>query len=403
MPERIIAHLDMDAFFAAVEQRDQPALRGQAVVVGADPKGGRGRGVVSTCSYEARLFGIRSAMPISEAWRRCPTAVYLPARMEAYSQASEVVFGVLEEFTPDVEPVSIDEAFLDVSQSLHLFGTKRALGKRLRERIEAETRLTASIGIAPCKMIAKIASDLRKPRGLVIVEPAEAEAFLRPLPVGKLWGVGTRTQEALGELGIRTIGGLADASRDELVRRFGKHGEDLWDLAHGRDDRPVETTDEVKSVGHENTFERDTRDPRLLASTLMELCEGVAFRLRRAGLRGRTVTTKIRFEDFTTLTRATSVDLPVDAASRIYEIASANLGRVGMKGHRIRLIGVSVSGFEGRPRQLGLFDGPPRDADRDEKQRLLADAIDRIKSRFGREALRQGTTLDRPEEEPNDQ
>ncbi|HPD13307.1 MAG TPA: DNA polymerase IV [Planctomycetota bacterium] len=399
MAERVIVHLDMDAFFAAVEQRDRPELRGQPVVVGADPKGGRGRGVVSTCSYEARCFGIRSAMPISEAWRRCPKAVYLPVRMDAYEQASEAVFRVLEEFTPDIEPVSIDEAFLDVTRSLHLFGTKRALGERLRLRIEAETRLTASIGIAPCKMVAKIASDLQKPRGLVIVEPGEAQAFLRPLPVGKLWGVGRRTQEALDRLGIRTIGDLAARPREELVRRFGKQGEDLWDLAHGRDDRPVEAAGEAKSIGHENTFEHDTRDPRLLASTLMELCEGVAFRLRRAGLRGRTITTKLRFEDFTTLTRATTVETPVDAAAAIYQIASANLGRVAMKGHRIRLIGVSVSGFEARPRQLALFGEQPSDAGGREKQRLLADAIDRIKTRFGQDALHQGTTLDRPRDD----
>jgi len=186
MAERVIVHLDMDAFFAAVEQRDRPELRGLPVVVGADPKGGRGRGVVSTCSYEARRFGIRSAMPISEAWRRCPTANFLPVRMETYSRASEVVFRVLDEFTPDVEPVSIDEAFLDVSRSVHLFGTKLALAELIRERIETETHLTASMGIAPCKMVAKIASDLRKPRGIVIVEPGEVEAFLRPLLVAKL-------------------------------------------------------------------------------------------------------------------------------------------------------------------------------------------------------------------------
>jgi len=399
MAERVIVHLDMDAFFAAVEQRDRPELRGLPVVVGADPKGGRGRGVVSTCSYEARRFGIRSAMAISEAWRRCPNAIFLPVRMEAYAQASEVVFNVLDEFTPDLEPVSIDEAFLDVSQSIHLFGTKLGLAERIRERIETETHLVASMGIAPCKMVAKIASDLRKPRGIVIVEPDEVEAFLRPLPVAKLWGIGKRTQEALDELGIRTSGDLAARPREELKRHFGKQGEDLCDLAHGRDDRPVETAGEAKSIGHENTFEHDTRDPRLVASTLMELCEGVAFRLRRAGLRGHTVTTKIRFEDFTTLTRATTVESPVETAARIYQIASANLERVAVKGHKIRLIGVSVSGFDARPRQLTLFGEQRIDAESDEKQRLLADAIDHIKARFGHDALHHGTTLDRPKDD----
>ncbi|MBL7224143.1 MAG: DNA polymerase IV [Candidatus Brocadiae bacterium] len=399
MTERVIVHLDMDAFFAAVEQRDHPELRGLPVVVGADPKGGKGRGVVSTCSYEARRFGIRSAMPISEAWRRCPGAVFLPVRMNAYAQASDAVFGVLEEFTPDLEPVSIDEAFLDVSGSIHLFGTKRDLAERLCERIESETQLTASVGIAPCKMVAKIASDLRKPRGIVIVEPREVEAFLRPLPVGKLWGVGKRTQAALENLGVRTIGELAERPREELVRHFGKQGEVLHDLAHGRDDRPVQTESETKSIGREHTFEQDTNDPLLIASTLMKLCEGVAFRLRRAGLQGRTVTAKIRFEDFTTLTRSTTVASPLDAAARLYELASASFGRVGLKGRRIRLIGVSVSGFQARPRQLTLFGEEPGAAEREEKQRLIADTIDRIKARFGQGALHHGTTLERPGEE----
>ena len=310
--ERVIVHVDMDAFFAAIEERDHPEYRGKPVVVGADPKGGRGRGVVSTCSYAARKFGIHSAQPVSEAWRRCPHAVFVRPRMEAYVAASRRIGRIFEGFTPDVEPISIDEAFLDVTGSLHLFGSKRRLGEHMQRRVFAETQLTCSLGIAPCKLVAKIASDLEKPRGLVIVEPHEVEAFLRPLPVGRLWGVGKKTREALDALGIATVGNLADSDRAELSRRFGKHGEALWDLAHGIDDRPVEPADDAKSVGNEHTFPTDTADPRLVASTLMELCEKVAYRLRQDGLRGRTVTTKIRFEDFTTLTRATTLPRPID-------------------------------------------------------------------------------------------
>ena len=201
--ERVIVHVDMDAFFAAIEQRDNPELRGKPVIVGADPKGGKGRGVVSTCSYEARKFGVHSAMPISQAWRLCPKGCFVPVRMEAYEQASRQVRRVLEEFTPDIEQIGIDECFLDVTRSLHLFGSKRALAERIQQRITEETQLTASIGIAPNKMVAKIASDMKKPRGIVIVEPGEAESFLRPLPMGRLWGVGKKTEEILARQGFR--------------------------------------------------------------------------------------------------------------------------------------------------------------------------------------------------------
>lgn len=391
--ERVIVHVDMDAFFAAIEQRDNPELRGRPVIVGADPKEGRGRGVVSTCSYEAREFGVHSAQPIREAWRRCPHGIYLRVRMEAYVAESRKIRRIFQEATPDVEPVSIDEAFLDVSGSLHLFGGKRALAERLQQRVEEETELTASLGVAPNKLVAKIASDLEKPRGLVIVESEEVEAFLRPLPVGRLWGVGKKTQAALERLGVRTIGDLADRAPHELRERFGKAGEDLWDLAHGRDARPVQAAGEAKSVGHEHTFEHDITDRRRLLATLMDLCEKTAHRLRQAGLRGRTVTTKVRVEDFTTFTRATTLRRPLDDAAPIYQAAVANLARVDLRGHKVRLIGVSLSRFEpGKAQQLSLFDdGEPRAR---EKERRIGDVIAQIKTKFGHEALHQGTTLE---------
>ena len=270
--ERVIIHVDMDAFFAAVEQRDKPALRGKAVVVGADPKEGRGRGVVSTCSYEARESGVHSAQPISEAWRRCPHAVFLPVRMGAYVEASRAIRGIFEEFTPEVEPVSIDEAFLDVTRSLHLFGDKRLLAETLQARIEQSTQLAASLGVAPCKLVAKIASDLEKPRGLVVVEPGQIESFLSPLPVGKLWGVGSKTRQRLDGLGIHTIGQLAARDQEELKGLFGKaSGEHLWKLAHGQDDRPVEAADETMSVSQELTFALEISYRRQLLPTLLEL------------------------------------------------------------------------------------------------------------------------------------
>ena len=400
---RVIVHVDMDAFFAAIEQRDSPALRGKPVVVGADPKGGHGRGVVSTCSYEARRFGIHSAQPISEAYRCCPDAVFVRGRMEVYEEVSGVVRRVLEEFSPDIEQVSIDEAFLDVTGSLHLFGDKRRLAEELRRRIEEQTGgLTASIGIAPNKLVAKMASDMRKPRGLVIVEPGEVEAFLWPLPVSKLWGVGEKTCQALSAIGVRTIGDMADKERDELARRFGKAGEDLWELAHGRDDRPVECEQETKSIGAEHTFERDTDDMRQVQNVLLELCDRVAARLREAGLRGRTVTTRVRFEDFATHTRAQTLDRLLDDGPALFDAARANMRRVAPKGRKVRLIGVSVSGLQQcDARQTDLFDRDARGTEISEKRRRLGEAMDRIRRRFGEDALRRGTSL-RPGEDRKD-
>jgi DNA polymerase-4 len=396
--ERIIAHVDMDAFFASIEQRDNPQYRGKPVVVGADPKGGRGRGVVATCSYEARRFGIHSAQPISEAWRLCPHAVFLPPRGEAYEAASRHVRRVLEEFTPVIEEVSIDEAFLDLTGSLHLFTSKRELGLRLQRRIEEETSLTASVGIAPNKMVAKIASDMNKPRGLVIVEPNEVEAFLRPLPVQKLWGVGEKTAKFLHEQGVKTIGDLADMPREKIAERFGKSGEYIWELAHGVDERPVEPETEAKSIGAEHTFEADTADFEFVKAVLLELCERVASRLRAEGVCGRTVTTKLRFENFDTFTRARTVDTPVQSTSEIFHVARSNMERVDRRGRRVRLIGVTVSSLQhGGPRQMALFDRDTQGRTLSEKEQRLGKAMDSIRRRFGDGALLRGTSLLKPE------
>ena len=280
-----------------------------------------------------------------------------------------------------------------MTRSLHLFGSKRALAERIQQRITEETQLTASIGIAPNKMVAKIASDMKKPRGIVIVEPNEAESFLRPLPMGRLWGVGKKTEEILARKGFVTVGDIADCGPAELTREFGKMGQELWEHAHGMDERPVAATEDVKSIGNENTFDEDTDDEEQLMSTLMQLCESVAARLRAAEKKGRTITTKIRLEGFVTYTRARTVEEPLDSAPAIYAVAWANFERVARRGKKVRLIGVSVSGFESPgPKQRTLFD-KPQENPRSEKQKRLSQAIDRARDRFGDEALRQARSL----------
>jgi len=395
--ERVIIHVDMDAFFAAVEQRDNPELRGRPVVVGADPQDGEGRGVVSTCSYEAREYGIHSAQPISRAYRLCPDAAFLPVHGGKYSRESKRIRRIFREFTPQVQPISIDEAFLDVTGSLRLFGGKRALAEKLQQRIEEETGLTASLGVAPNKLVAKIASDLEKPRGLVIVEPDEVEELLRPLPVKVLPGVGPKTQESLARLGITKIAHLADHPREQLRERFGDHGDGLWRKAHGIDKSPVTAGGEARSIGHEHTFGVDTDDWQEVRATLMWLCEKTARRLRKAEKTGFTVTTKIRFEDFTTLTRQQTLERPVREATAIYAAALQNLQEGYQSGCKLRLVGVTVSGLIGQGewsptgRQMLLFEDVPPEGP-DDIHRRIARAEDAVKDRFGEDALRRGAS-----------
>lgn len=376
----------MDAFFAAIEQRDDPRLKGKPIVVGSDPKGGKGRGVVSTCSYEARRYGIHSAMPISTAYRKCPHAAFLPVDGEKYSAVSSVIYGIFNEFTPDVEPVSIDEAFLDITGSYKIFGTPVGTCKLLKERIKKRTGLTASVGLAPTKMAAKIASDLKKPDGLVEVKPEGLLDFLRPLEVRRLWGLGPKAEEALRQIGIRTIGELARRDAKELTRVFGKTGEYFWQLANGIDERPVETGGEAKSVSNETTFGEDTSDKAKIKSALMRLCEEVSGRLRHDGVRGRTVTLKIRLEGFDTYTRASTiaeatnfVDVIYGETEKLYDaFASSKI----IPPKKVRLVGVKVSNLVSARVRESLFDGIS--GAKDEK---IHKAVDRIKERFGDEAI----------------
>src|SRR5215510_13545283 len=291
-PRRII-HLDMDAFYAAIEQRDRPELRGKPLIVGGD----RNRGVVATASYEARPYGIHSAMPMAQALKLCPQAIVVPPRRERYMEVSQQIFAILRSFTPLVEPLSLDEAFLEVTASESLFGSARTIAQQIKARIHDETHLTASAGIAPNKFVAKIASDMQKPDGLVEVLPEDVLSFLHPLPVTRLWGVGRVTAQSLHNLGIRTIGDLTRFSQEFLVTRFGAHGEHLFHLAHGRDDRPVDPNQEIKSLGEEETFAEDLSLDGEVHAALLRQAQTVARRLRVRGLCCRTITVKIKLAE----------------------------------------------------------------------------------------------------------
>jgi DNA polymerase IV len=386
MAVRTILHVDMDAFYAAVEQRDRPELRGRPVIVGADPRGGRGRGVVATASYEARRFGVHSAMPISQAWRLCPHGCYVPPDMEKYARVSGEVMDIFGRFTDSVEPISIDEAFLDVTASRRALGDGETIGRALKEAIRLQTALTASVGVASSKLVAKVASDLRKPDGLVVVPPGTEAELLAPLPVRRLWGVGPKMEEVLARLGVTTIGELAALGPERLERRLGTHGHDLLLLARGVDDRPVVAHGEgAKSVGHEHTYDVDTADLARLRRTLLDLADAVAARLRAHHLRGRTVTLKYRDQDFRTITRAETIGAPTDAGDRLFEVA----WRLFEKAHgrrKVRLLGVSVSGLSTGPQ--GLFE---------EERPSPADALrDAVHQRFGGDVLTRASLLAPP-------
>lgn len=390
---RTILHVDMDAFYTSVEQRDHPEYQGKPVVVGADPKAGKGRGVVAAASYEARAFGVHSAMPISRAYRLCPQAVYLRGNMQKYSDVSHEIMAILERYTDLVEQISIDEAFLDATGSVSLFGTGVELAREIKNRIRELQHLTASVGVAPNKFLAKVASDLEKPDGLVVVEAGTEEAFLRPLPVERLWGVGPRMAEALHKLGLYKIGDIARFTPEELAERFGKHGEHLSRLARGIDDRRVISEHEPKSIGHETTFSQDVEDYGVVRSRLLELAEAVARRLRKHGFEAQVVTLKFRDEDFVTETRAQTLAGPTEDAEVLYSTALELLGRIELKGRKVRLIGISASrltSVDARPKQLQLFAG-------EEKKRRLMRTLDTLNERFGESSFKRASLLDRPE------
>ncbi len=389
MSARVIIHLDLDAFFVAVERLNDPALIGLSVVVAGRPEA---RGVVSSASYEARKFGIHSAMPTAQALRLCPRLIVVAGHRDRYGEMSHRVMALLGEYTPLLEPLSIDEAFLDVTGTEAHYGPPAQLARTVQARIEAELRLSASLGVAGNKLVAKIASDFRKPHGITVVPTGEEAAFLAPLPIRKLWGVGQVTARELARLGVETIGDLARLPVEELRARFGAaHGEGLWRAARGVDDSPVTPEHEAKSLSREETFAQDSADATLLRRELLRLCDAVAARLRRHGLRARTVSLKLRYADFTTLSRQTTLAEPTDVGAILYAQALA-LFEAAWDRRPVRLLGVSADNLTQAARQLRLFE------QEDTRQSQLEAALDRIRARFGEHAIQRASLLEEPEE-----
>ena len=383
---RAIIHADLDAFYASVEVLDDPSLRGKPVIVGGGPDL---RGVVMAASYEARAFGVQSAMPLRTAGRLCPNGVYLPGRPDRYRELSERVMAIFASYTPLVEPISLDEAFLDVSGSAAVFGDAETIGRAIKRRVLDEVGLVVSVGVASNKLCAKVASDLRKPDALVVVPHGGEAEFLAPLPIRRLWGVGPQAQAALADFGVTTIGQLAALPPAALHRRFGRHGDDLSSRARGTDRSEVQPFHEPKSIGHEHTFTSDTRDRGRIEATLLDLAESVGSRLRRHDLAARTLQLKLRYEGFETLTRQAPLPHATREATTLYETAVALLRATLVEGRAVRLVGLTAISLTDA-QQLTLFDGSDR-TDR------LTHSIDVVRERFGERAITRARLLkDRP-------
>lgn len=381
---RTIIHADLDAFYASVEVLDNPGLRGKPVIVGGDPNA---RGVVSAASYEARRFGVHSAMPLRTAQRLCPHGVFLPGRFDRYHELSRAVMGIFASYTPLVEPISLDEAFMDVTASLAAFGDGEAIGRAIKQRVLSEVGLVVSVGVAGNKLCAKVASDLRKPDALVVVPPGGEAAFLAPLPVSRLWGVGPQARRALSDYGVATIGQLAALPEGTLRRRFGVHGAELRLRALGVDPSPVVPTHAPKSVGHELTFDHDVSDRARLEATLLDLAESVASRLRRHHLAAGAVQLKLRYEGFDTITRQAPLGRQVRESEPLYQMGVALLRRALNPDRAVRLIGLTAINLA-EAQQLTLFDAP-------ERNERLTTSIDAVRKRFGDAAITRARLIGR--------
>jgi len=386
MTSLTILHVDMDAFYASVEQRDRPELRGLPVIVGGIAE----RGVVAAASYESRRFGVHSAMSMALARRLCPQGVFLPPRFGVYAAVSQQIRSILQDFTPIVEPLSLDEAFLDVRGCEGLFGPAPSIAKQIKQRIRIETQLIASVGVAPNKFLAKLGGDIGKPDGLVVIEPGSEKAFLAPLPIGRLWGVGARTEKRLQALGLRTVGDLAALSVSVLKQQFGENGEHLWQLANGIDARAVVSDHQAKSISTETTFRRDIDDRQVLRDWLLGLVDHLGTRLRREEVRARTVDVKIRSSDFRTVTRSQTLPVPTDVTAELWKALSVLFERsLTSEMLPVRLLGVGGSNLlrEGLV-QGDLFDGGQR-----EKQSKIDRAMDAIRGQFGKASIRRGSLI----------
>jgi DNA polymerase-4 len=373
---RTILHADLDAFYASVEVLDDPSLRGKPVIVGGDPDA---RGVVSAASYEARAFGVHSAMPLRTAHRLCPMGVFLPGRFDRYRELSRQVMRIFASYTPMVEPISLDEAFMDVTASRAAFGDGETIARSLKGRVLNEAGLVVSVGVATNKLCAKVASDLRKPDALVVVPPGGEAAFLAPLPVTRLWGVGPQTRQTLADYGVTTIGQLAAMPEGTLRRRFGIHGAELRLRALGVDPAKVSSGQAPKSIGHELTFNHDVTDPARLEATLLDLAESVATRLRNHHMAAGAVQLKLRYEGFDTITRQAPLGHQVRDSEPLYQLAVSLLHKALSPERAVRLIGLTAIHLS-EVQQLTLFDAPDR-TDR------IAKSIDAVRERFGEKAI----------------
>jgi len=351
---RVILHIDLDAFYASVEQRENPSLRGKPLIIGADPKEGKGRGVVVTCSYEARKHGLRSGMPISKAYRLCPDGIYIRPNFELYGNVSADVMALLKKYADKFEQVSIDEAYLDVTRTCERFGGPVELAKRIKSDLRESERLTCSIGIAPNKSVAKIASDFQKPDGLTYVDPSAVKDFLAPLPVSKISGIGPKTEKLLNELGVRTIGDLAEHSPKDLYNRFGKAGVWMWAIASGEENVEVQENYTMKSIGAEYTFDVDTGDWSQVEYQLRKLIDTVHTRLLEERMMFRTVTLKIRFTGFETHTHARSLRFPTSNKQTIVQEIRTLSETFKSRNRKVRLVGVRLSGLSARPQDLAM-------------------------------------------------
>ncbi|MFA6497979.1 MAG: DNA polymerase IV [Desulfurivibrionaceae bacterium] len=390
---RRIIHLDMDAFYASIEILDNPALRGRPVVVGGDCN----RGVVCAASYEARKFGVHSALPIFTARKLCPQGVFLPVRMARYQEISRQIMDIFQRFTPMVEPLSLDEAFLDVTASQSLMGAAKDIAIQIRALVRETIGLTVSAGVGSSKLVAKIASDFNKPDGLTIVPPGQEEVFLAPLPIGRLWGVGRTTREALALIGVKTIGDLSHMPLAILTAKFGKAGFMMHESARGIDLRPVESRQEAKSIGHEETFTEDLRDKKRIEQELLALCLKVGKRARNHGLVGKTITIKVKYRDFVQVTRSLTLPEPVADDKSLYQTGCLLLAKTEIGLRPIRLLGISLANLSPAEAsgQLALFGAGLNRA----KDCRLYRAIDTISDRYGSGSIVPATLVERREEE----